>query len=109
MEVMRKWMLLGSALLLAFSGAHVLAQSADASGDWQGRLNGGAQQLRIALHLGTTSTFDSPDQGAIGMPAQLSVVEGKVTVQLRGAGVFQGALSADGRQLQGTYRQNGAS
>src|SRR5262245_46147629 len=81
----------------------------DPSGDWRGTLSVGGTQLRIALHLGRTSTFDSPDQGANGLPAQMNVTDGKVTVVLRGAGQFTGTLSADGQAMEGTYAQGGAS
>lgn len=98
------------ALALLLAATLAIAQSAtDPSGDWRGTLDAGATRLRIALHLGVESTFDSPDQGAHGLPAQFSVADGKVTVQLRGAGEFVGTLSADGNVLEGTYRQGGAS
>lgn len=97
------------ALLLAGTPGAVAQSGADPAGDWRGILNAGAVQLRIALHLGSESTFDSPDQGVSGSPAQFGVVEGRVTVTLRGAGQFEGRLSADGTVLEGTYRQGGAS
>src|SRR5690606_15367024 len=48
--------------MLLVASLPVLAQStADPTGDWRGTLQAGAVQLRLALHLGETSTFDSPD------------------------------------------------
>ncbi len=50
-------------------------------GDWSGKLNAGAA-LRIAIHIkkdnasNYSATMDSPDQGAMGIPASSVIVEG---------------------------------
>ncbi len=86
------------------------AQAApDPAGDWRGTLQAGAVSLRVALHLGDTSTFDSPDQGALGIPARMTTEGRRVTVTIEQVGSFEGELSPDGSTLAGTFRQGGAS
>lgn len=86
------------------------AQAApDPAGDWRGTLQAGAVSLRVALHLGDTSTFDSPDQGALGIPARMTTEGRRVTVTIEQVGSFEGELSPDGGTLAGTFRQGGAS
>lgn len=99
------WMIL--ALLMAAWGPAAAAQPAnvDASGDWRGRVSVGAVTLRVALHLGATSTFDSPDQGVRGLPARFSASGRQVVVEIDGVGVFEGLLSVDGNVLEGAVRQ----
>ena len=102
---------IGLALLLAAWGPSVKAESgnADAFGDWRGTISAGEINLRAALHLGETSTFDSPDQGVLGLPAQMSVDGRTVTVNIGGVGVFEGTLSADGGTLEGVLKQGPAA
>jgi pimeloyl-ACP methyl ester carboxylesterase len=101
---------IGFALLLGAWGANGNAQSGNAAvfGDWRGTISAGETTLRAAFHLGETSTFDSPDQGVVGLPAQLSVAGRTVTVSITGVGVFEGTLSADGRTLEGVLKQGPA-
>src|SRR5690606_34427246 len=68
----------------------------DAFGNWRGTLQAGAVKLRLALHLGETSTFDSLDQGALGLPARLSVDGRRITVAVEQVGSIEGELSEDG-------------
>lgn len=97
------------AALLGLSLAAWAQTAPDPSGDWRGTLQAGAVQLRVAMHLGQTSTFDSPDQGALGLPARMTVEGRRVTVNIEQVGVFAGELSQDGKTLVGTFRQGGAS
>lgn len=101
----------GLALLLAAGGPQLMAQSAniDPSGDWRGTISAGGIKLRAALHLGETSTFDSPDQGALGLPSQMSVNGRSVIVNIAGVGVFEGTLSANGSELEGVLKQGPAA
>jgi dienelactone hydrolase len=93
-------------LLAMLAGPLALAQTpAEYAGDWKGTLNAGAVKLRVALHIGDTTTFDSLDQGAIGMPASSAVADGKIIVTITGVGSFEGALSADGETLAGILKQ----
>lgn len=102
---------IGLALLLAVWGMGATAQSTapDPSGDWRGTISLGAVKLRAALHLGDTSTFDSPDQGVRGMPARMTVDGRNVTVNIEGLGVFAGTLSADDNVLEGVLTQGQAA
>lgn len=77
----------------------------DASGDWRGTLQAGAIKLRLAMHLGETSTFDSLDQNALGLPARMSAEGRRVTVTVDKVGVFEGEISEDGRTLAGSLKQ----
>jgi uncharacterized protein len=99
------------ALLLAAWGMEATAQSTapDPSGDWRGTVSLGAVRLRAALHLGDTSTFDSPDQGVRGIPARMTVEGRTITVDIEGIGVFEGTLSADGNVLEGALKQGTAA
>ena len=80
-----------SAALAAVAGLALattaLAQSPSAAspsgaaaleGDWAGQMDTGALKLRIVLHVHTqggqmVATLDSPDQGAAGLPAAVTV------------------------------------
>ena len=95
--------------LLLFASLPTRAQSApDPTGDWRGTLQAGAVPLRVALHLGETSTFDSPDQGAMGLPARMAVDGRRVTVTINQVGSIEGELSADGKTLTGFFIQGQA-
>lgn len=97
-----------AALLLTPLGAS--AQAADPSGDWRGTLQVGAVQLRIALHLGETSSLDSPDQGVFGMPANYAADDRRVTVTIAAIdAMFAGELADDGSRLVGKWQQGGLS
>ena len=92
-------------LMLALAPAAARAQGGDPSGDWRGALAVGPVQLRVAMHLGATSTFDSPDQGAMGLPSRMSVDGSHVRVEVNGIGAFDGELSEDGAHLNGHWIQ----
>lgn len=104
------WTALGAAVLVAAASLPAAAQpAADPTGDWRGTLHAGPADVRVALHLGAVSTFDSPDQGAIGIPAVMTRQGGHVSVTIGKASVFEGDLSADGKTLSGTLKQGSAS
>ena len=90
----------------------------DPVGDWLGTLEGpGGIQLRLVVHIeqnddGTlTSTLDSPDQGAKGIPSKATTVEGNtIEIEIPAvAGGIEGTLSADGQKIDATWTQGGAS
>jgi hypothetical protein len=88
--------------------------AASLAGEWKGALMG---QLPLVLHLDAdakgalTATMDSPSQGANGLAGD--------NVKLDGAslgfdipsvgGHYQGAVSADGKKITGTWTQQGRS
>lgn len=87
------------------------------AGDWLGRLNAGGATLRIVFHIeaveggGYTSSLDSPDQGAFGIPVNQTTYEaGVLTLALPPLGAaFEGRLDEAGATLQGTWSQGGGS
>ncbi|HET6959778.1 MAG TPA: alpha/beta hydrolase [Vicinamibacterales bacterium] len=111
---MKKTNTLCMAALLMLCSRAVLAQ--DLSGDWQGALSIGTQQLRLILHIdkaddaswkATLASIDqSPDRGA-RMPADAVTVAGtsfKMTVAaIRGS--FDGTIASDGNSIAGTWTQ----
>lgn len=94
----------------------VPAETATAlSGIWQGKLVIGAIELRVALHLserahgGLGGTFDSLDQGAMGIPVSRvdAAGEGRVRIAIGSLGaLFEAGLDEEGR-LAGGFRQGG--
>jgi uncharacterized protein len=82
-------------------------------GTWQGALEAGALKLRVGLHIvrnangDWSSTFDSVDQGAIGLPVAVTAVSGRnLHFEMPRMGLkFDGTLSADGQQIAGTITQ----
>ena len=95
----------------ALAGA-VWAQTS-MEGTWQGSLEAGAVKLRVGVHIAKnekgewTSTFDSIDQGAMGLPVKVTTVSG-ATLHFEMPGMrltFDGKLSADGTQIAGTMTQ----
>jgi len=113
-RAMKKTNTLCIAALLMLCSRAVLAQ--DLSGDWQGALSIGTQQLRLILHIdkaddaswkATLASIDqSPDRGA-RMPADAVTVAGtsfKMTVAaIRGS--FDGTIASDGNSIVGTWTQ----
>jgi pimeloyl-ACP methyl ester carboxylesterase len=96
-----------AALTLLAAPAVVAAQpSLDPAGDWRGTLTSGAISLRVALHLSATaSSFDSLDQGALGLPAKMTVNGAHVVVTVDKLGVIEGDLSPDGQTLTAALKQ----
>lgn len=98
-------------LLVATLTTPAAAQSPvpDPTGDWRGTLAAGDATLRVALHIGPVSTFHSPDQGVLGLPAEVTIENGRVTATITGVGVFEGELSTDGQSLDGVLKQGPTS
>ncbi len=89
----------------------------DLAGTWEGAVTvGGGQQVRILFHFRTelgawSVTWDSPDQGATGLPAGPVTVDGSsVSIDLSVIqGGFDAELAPDGESMSGTFRQGPAS
>lgn len=85
---------------------------------FEGRIAAGpGLQLRVVVHVlkdesgGLTAKFDSPDQGAMGLPVK-SVKLDKTTFSLDMpsiAGKYEGKPNADGDVIEGTWTQAGNS
>ena len=89
--------------------------SQDISGQWFGVLTFNGVSLRINIQINKTgngfnSTLDSPDQGAKGIPADLTTFENselKIEIN-KGKIGFSGTYSADNK-ITGTFTQGGQS
>jgi uncharacterized protein len=92
------------------------AQAPSIVGIWQGTLDAGALKLRLALHIsantngGYTSTLDSLDQNAFGIPVQQTTLSGnRLHLDMPGlAAQFDGTLSENGAEIAGTFTQGAA-
>ncbi len=82
-------------------------------GSWQGALEAGAVKLRIAIHIAKnekgewSSTFDSIDQGAMGIPMKVTTVTGaSLHIEMPPMHmVVDGKLNAAGNEIAGTVAQ----
>lgn len=108
---MRRWITLAIVLLLAS-----LAAAQDITGDWKGTLDAGSAQLRLVLHISKSAngvlqaTLDSVDQGANGIPVSSIVLkDSKLSLGVEAVhGTYEGAVSADGKSISGTWTQSAA-
>ena len=117
MKLFLRLMLTLTALLALLPAAFAQAPPQALSGDWTGSLDVGGTTLHLVCHFtpkpdGTlAATFDSPDQGAMGLVFSAAKVAGQA-VHLEAAsigGSFDGTLDAPGKMLTGTWKQGGAS
>lgn len=87
----------------------------DISGQWNGILSVGATQLRIVFNVtqtGTTytSTMDSPDQKAFGIPVATTVFENKLLkLELPNLGIRYEGKWDETMGISGTFVQSGMS
>lgn len=85
------------------------AQTAPIAGDWYGTLDAGIK-LPLIFHIQAdgATTLDSPSQGAKALPATATLADGQARIALKiPPASFEGALSADGKILNGQWRQGG--
>ena len=113
--------LFGAILLtLNVSMTHVVAQNAeqerdhDIMGQWNGLLSIQGINLRIIFHInetdgGYTSTMDSPDQRAFGIPVTTTTFDGsKLSLAIPNGGItYEGEFQTD--SIVGLFKQNGIS
>ena len=92
-----------------------LASSAqDITGQWNGILKVGGMQLRIVFNItktdnGYSSTMDSPDQGATGIPVTSATFENSILdLKVTNVGIEYEGEFKDGF-FMGTFRQGGQS
>lgn len=97
--------------VLALAGSALYGQ--DISGNWQGILHAGPQDLRLIVEIakadggGWKATMFSIDQTTSGIPVNSVTLEGsnlKLTVDAV-RGTYEGKLSADGAAIAGTWTQ----
>jgi len=88
------------------------SQDQDITGQWNGVLNVQGISLRIIFHIdktgeGYTSTMDSPDQKATGIPVTTSTFDGsKLTLSVANI-VYEGEFKTD--SVVGIFKQGGLS
>lgn len=100
---------------IVFLSALLSAQETRLDGMWQGVLDVGAAKLRIVFHFKTseegviTTTMDSPDQGASGIPTTKTTFENnKLRVELKAlAAEFNGTYYAKDGTIFGNWSQGG--
>ncbi|HZU28877.1 MAG TPA: alpha/beta fold hydrolase [Bryobacteraceae bacterium] len=97
-----------------FKEMHKPAKPSEIDGAWMGTLDMKLIKLRVIFHLintedGLTATLDSPDQGAMGLPATSVARDGKsVTITLKQiAGEFTGELNPVLDAIEGSWTQAG--
>ena len=107
------WGLLGTAIAPLHAGAQ---DRPDLTGTWEGQVTTSlGQDIRIVFHIeaadaGWSATWDSPDQGAVGLPAgDVSVSGSGVSIDLPVIqGGYDGDLQTNGDEIRGTFRQGPA-
>lgn len=107
---MKKSIFIGLWLISSF---YVFGQ--DIVGDWNGALKIQNMQLRLVFHInkidnGFTSTMDSPDQGAKGIPMTKVTFENSVlNIEMTAAGInYNGTLDKNA-VVTGIFKQGGQS
>ena len=91
--------------------ANAMAQNANFNGSWKGTLDAGPFPLTIVFNIqqtaeGVAITWDSPDQGAYGLPATATISGNELNVDLpKSYASYKGTLVGD--TLDGTFTQGG--
>ncbi|MDO4159676.1 MAG: alpha/beta hydrolase [Prevotellaceae bacterium] len=100
-------------LLFSFLFIVLLANAQNIAGSWNGKLSVGAMQLTMVFHITEADnkyscTMDSPDQGAFGIPAEITVADNSVNINVPSIGfAYNGELKDN--VLSGKITQNGYS
>lgn len=103
-----KHFLMAAMVLGLFAAQPATARQQSIDGDWTGPITTGGASIRLVLHFGEKTTFDSPDQNARGMAATLKRDGDHVVVEVPVLhGKFDLTLSADGQTLTGVIDQGG--
>jgi serine-type D-Ala-D-Ala carboxypeptidase/endopeptidase len=105
--------LISSSLLFALAAVTAQAnQPAAITGEWSGVLRPGNIALHTLVHVTTDAgrlsvTFDSLDQGAIGLEGSNATLKGNnFTFEIPSvSGTYSGTLSDDGKTITGTWSQ----
>ena len=104
------FLVLLSAVLLpaGLACAQVVSNSVD--GLWQGKIKQNDREYRIVLHIGSTSSLDSPDTGKLGIPIlSVSNEHNSLSFVLDDLKIsFRGKLSEDQSKLVGEWTQGNA-
>ena len=99
-------------LLILLTANSLMAQ--DVTGDWDGALSIQGMSLKIVFHVKAdgdklTSTMDSPNQGANGIPTDETTFEnGTLTIVAKKLGLkYTAQFDKEGKTLDGIFNQNG--
>lgn len=100
------------AVFVVLAGSNV-SQAQDMTGDWQGSLRAGVDELRLVLHItkapdgSLKATLDSVDQGANGIPVNSIALNGSQFTMTVDAvhGTYNGEVSKDAKLIHGTWSQ----
>lgn len=86
----------------------------DLTGGWQGTIPAGNKNLYVVFNINKTgtntysSTFDSPDQKAFGIPcSKINVLKDSLFVEIANAGITYKGLWNGKADIAGTFRQSG--
>ena len=110
------YVLTSLAAAIALAGAAHAEKAPKLDGDWQGILAVPGGTLTVVMHFATkdgavTASLDSPDQGAMGIPAELKSGDGgKIVVDVSSVtppGSYTATPSVDGKKLTGEWSQGG--
>ena len=102
-----------TSLLLISMVANAMAQNANFNGSWKGTLDAGPYSLTIVFNIhqtddSVTITWDSPDQGAFGLPATATINGNELNVDMpESYATYKGTLVGD--TLDGKFTQMGGS
>ncbi|NOY48023.1 MAG: alpha/beta hydrolase [Chlorobi bacterium] len=102
-------------LLLIVSMTILTIHGQDISGQWNGVLKVQGIQLRLVFNItkdekGYSSTMDSPDQGAKGIPVTSTNFENSILkIELSNAGIFYEGTLNDKHVFIGIFKQSGQS
>jgi len=102
------------ALFLTIFLSGIFSQAQDITGQWNSVLHVQGMNLRIVFHINKTgddytSTMDSPDQGATGIPVATTAFDGsKLSLAIPNIGLlYEGEFKTD--SIVGTLKQSGMS
>ena len=97
-------------LAIILGGTFLKAQAQDITGQWNGVLSIQGVNLRLVFHInkdanGYTSTMDSPDQGAAGIPVATTKFDGlKLSLEVPNIALkYEGEYKTD--SIVGTFKQ----
>jgi len=86
-------------------------------GIWEGKLQVPGSSLRILFKItmtpegNLTATMDSPDQGVTGIPVdEIILKDSNLSIEIKAiAGIYEGIISQDYSEIEGDWKQAGAS
>ncbi|MEM6517130.1 MAG: S9 family peptidase [Bacteroidota bacterium] len=93
-----------------FAGLIAPLQAQDITGAWEGKISAQGVEIPLTFNIsgegdGYTSTMDSPSQGAMGIPMDVTTfVDNTLTIKFSQAGIeYLGTMAKD--KIEGTFNQ----